>query len=337
MSLLDEFDQGETFEGRVRRTWNGRPYILANPDWDPEEYGAAYIAAHFPGFTVKPGEHRGRSALYTRVTTWISAIEDTFNLGEWSNRGVAYGMALRPSLCVRARNVDVNDDVPSVKTELDAIAQEAKQSAGWMEKANLGTAFHTTTDMLDRGQRLPASLDDTTSKMLDAYAEKTACWEYAHIEQGMVNDTLRTYGTPDRLRYVGQDAHWDSGHRKLRVTDLKTGSIEYGWQKMELQLGCYALSDLYDPDTGIRTELDIDQEYGEIVHVPYGVGTATVYKIPLGPAIEALTDLVPRVRAWRSRKPAWEVAAGEPLRVENTAAVTSALAAAWPTHPPEAL
>jgi len=71
--------------------------------------------------------------------------------------------------------------------------------------------------------------------------------------------------------------------------------------------------------------------------VPYGVGTATVYRIPLGPAIEALTDLVPRVRAWRSRKPAWEVAAGVPLRVENTADHLSALAAAWPTHPPEAL
>lgn len=331
MSLLDEFDQGETFEGRVRRTWNGRPYILANPDWE----GGRSLA--LAGFTDKPGEHRGRSALYTRVTTWISAIEDTFNLGEWSNRGVAYGMALRPSLCVRARNVDVTNDVPSVKAELDAIAQEAKQSAGWMEKADLGTAFHATTDMLDRGQRLPASLDDTTRRMLAAYAEKTSGWEYAHIESGMVNDTLRTYGTPDRLRWVGQDAHRDSQYRKLRVTDLKTGSIEYGWQKMELQLGCYALSDLYDPDTGIRTELNIDQEYGEIVHVPYGVGTATVYKIPLGPAIEALTDLVPRVRTWRSRQPAWEVAAGEPLRVENTAAVTSALAAAWPTHPPEAL
>src|SRR4029079_16304909 len=118
-------------------------------------------------------------------------------------------------------------------------------------------------------------------------------------------------------------------HRKLRVTDIKTGRIDYGWQKMELQLACYALSSRSDPDTGIRTELDIDLEYAEIVHVPYGEGTCTVYVVPIAEAVDVLRSLIPRVRAWRSRKPSWVPAGAESL--------TSGKAAAWPTTPPEAL
>lgn len=334
MTLFDDED-AEDFTGKVRRTWNGRPYVLANPDW-------ASNGHRYPGhddFTDKPGEHRGLSALYTRVTTWISCLEDTYSLGQHLERGVAVGMAARPSLCARANNVDLTGPEDVVKKALTEIAEEARAAAGWNEKAALGTAFHDTAQIWDEhpSERDPGfgafgrQLSPEFRAMLAAYAEKTASNEYAHIEQGMVNDELRTYGTPDRLRYANafQPGGTGVGSAKLRVTDIKTGRIDYGWQKMELQLACYALSALYDPDTGIRTELDIDQEFAEIVHVPYGQGTCTVHVVPIAEAIETLKTLVPTVRAWRARKPSWVPA--------EAPALASGVAAAWPTEAPEAL
>jgi hypothetical protein len=331
VSLLDEIEEEEDFTGRVRRTKDGRPYVLANPDWENPS-----------AFTLKPGEPRGRSSIYTRCTTYVSCLEDTYSLGDWQQRMVLIGAAMRPSLIQRVQNVDLNGNPQTVKAELNQIAEEAKNAAGWKEKADRGTAFHRTAEIVDSAGGLdPAYLfSPETAASLNAYVVKTKGWEYAHIEQGMVNDTYRTYGTPDRLRWVrGGDDRFNPEQRgrivsedgltdrrwgsKLRVTDIKTGSIEYGWQKMELQLALYALSDLYDPDTGIRTELDIDQEFAEVVHVPQGEGACTVYTVPIATAVDVLRKLVPAVRAYRGRKRSWGVAAVD--------SATAPLAAAWPT------
>ena len=336
VSLLDEYDEPvEDFTGRVRRTKNGRPYVLANPDWQTDP---SISHRTLDQFTEKSAEPRGPSALYTRVTTYISCLEDTYSLGLWAERMVTLGLAQRPQLVAAAQRVDLSN-VDRARDELNEIASKAKDAANWKEKADLGTDFHEIAREYDEGRESFPMLSRESYDMLKAYREETADWEYAHIENGMVSDTYRTYGTPDRLRWVRGRVNVTSlnavhpeyvdGKRILRVTDIKTGRIDYGWQKMELQLALYALSDLYDPDTGIRTELDIDQEYAEIVHVPYGRGECTVYVVPIGEAIEVLRTLVPRVRAWRSRKPSWVPAGTEPL--------TSGLAAAWPATPPEAL
>lgn len=342
MTLFDDEYDEEDFAGKVRRTKNGRPYVLANPDWKNE------FGPHTDGFTDKPAEPRGPSALYTRVTTYISCLEDTYSLGQWAERMTVLGLAQRPQLVAAAQRVDLSN-VDAARDALGEIAQKAKDAANWKEKADLGSDFHAIAQEHDTGRRTWSLLSEESKAMLWAYIAKTKGWEYAHIEQGMVNDEFRTYGTPDRLRFVRggddrfnpeqrgritsddglTDRHWDSRHRKLRVADIKTGRIDYGWQKMELQLALYALSSLYDPDTGIRTELDIDLEYAEIVHVPYGEGTCTVYVVPIAEAVDVLRSLIPRVRAWRSRKPSWVPAGAESL--------TSGKAAAWPTTPPEAL
>lgn len=341
MSLFDDED-AEDFTGKVCRTWNGRPYVLANPDWFSNGWSGS--SDYGIGFTDKPGEHRGPSALYTRVTTWISCLEDTYSLGQHQERGVVVGMAARRSLCERANNVDLAGDEAAVKAALNAIAAEARAAAGWNEKADLGTAFHGLAQIWDAGfegaRRPYDNLSPEFADMIWAYDEATKGNEYAHIEAGMVNDEFRTYGTPDRLRVLSGRERTNLWHENpanqpnaaiptLRVTDIKTGRIDYGWQKMELQLACYALSALYDPDTGIRTELDIDQEYAEIVHVPYGLGECTVHLVPIGEAVRVLRTLVPAVRAWRARKPSWVP--------QEAPALTSGVAAAWPTEAPEAL
>lgn len=334
------FDYDEDYAGKVLRTKDGRPYVLANPDWLSAAQSMDHYERDHPGFTDKPGEPRGPSAIYTRVTTYISCLEDTYALGLWQDRMVVVGLTVRPQLVARAQRVDL-DNPEKAYAELNEIARQAKDAANWKLKADLGTDFHEIAHAYDKGRRNWKTLSPESKAMLAAYIVKTKGFEYAHIEQGMINDELRTYGTPDMLRWVDrtyEGGTWKHGKkvastsrtvRTLRVVDIKTGRIDMGWQKMELQLALYAISQLYDPDTGIRTDLDIDQEYAEIIHVPYGQGKAEVFVIPIADAIRELRELVPRVRAWRARKPAWVPT--------DQAAIDSGVAAAWAMQPPEVL
>lgn len=336
MSLLDEYEEPD-FTGKVRRTSNGRPYVLADPNWiDDGEDDYPEWAQN--GFTLKPTEPRGPSALYTRVTTYISCLEDTYNLGLWEQRMVALGLAMSPALFMALQNVDPSD--PSAKDKLDVICSKARDVAQWKEKADLGTAFHDLAEFWDTEHRSPPFLSPKTKEALDAYIKETDGWEYAEIESGMVNDELRTYGTPDRLRYLDRQREYPL-LPKLRVTDIKTGRLDFGQQKMAMQLAVYAHSALYDPDTGVRTALDIDQDIAEIVHVPQGEGTCTVWEVDIASAWKMIVGHVPDVRAWRSRsdlfRPRGAVlkVPAEPLTPMNE--LTSGHAAAWPKTPPEVL
>ncbi|HUM06394.1 MAG TPA: hypothetical protein VLT90_13095 [Terriglobales bacterium] len=314
--------------GHVNRTWNGRPYVLVNPDW-PEP------VVQMDGFTDKPGEPRGKSAIYTRVTTFISCLEDTYALGEWQNRMVALGMAVRPQLVAQAQRVDLDAPQDQVKEQLNEVAYAAKDAANWKLKADLGTDFHEITREYDGGRRDWRNLSDTSRSMLAAYATATKGCTFEFIEARLVNDTLKYLGTTDRLGWVecSECVPGKSVTRlnALRVYDLKTGRIDFGQSKMALQLAAYSLSKLYDPDTGIRTDLPICPHVAYIIHAPYGEGTCAIYPVPLAPALEALTELVPRVRAFRAKMNWFDA----PLLSGGQA--TSGVAAAWSVEPPESL
>ena len=326
----------------IIRDRNGRPYILADPDWTPEQAAAR-------GFKNRKAEPRGISKTYTRVTTFVGALEDTYNLGLWQLRMNTLGLASRPDLVARAQSIDVprpgeyvtEERAALVKAQLQEISDEALNAAGWKVSAGLGTAFHDVSQVFDATGRPPRFASKETREALDAYRKVTDGWEYDEnfgIEHFLVNDWLETGGTADRLRKRKEALKvrkLNSG--KLRVTDIKTGSIEFGQGKMALQLGAYATSRAYDPETGIRTELDIDQEFAEIVHVPQGLGVAHVYRVDIRPAIETL-ELCAKVRAWRARNDlftAVDSASGEFEMTAATNEVFSPTAAAWPGTPPK--
>src|SRR5690606_7262634 len=67
------------------------------------------------------------------------------------------------------------------------------------------------------------------------------------------------------------------------ITDLKTGSTEYGVLKMAMQLAIYAHGEFYDHKTREREPLpeDINREWGLIINLPAGSGQCRVSWIPL--------------------------------------------------------
>lgn len=227
----------------------------------------------------------GKPKAYTRATTYVGCLEDTFNLAKWQQRMVALGLAARPDLLLA---VSAHSDD---KRRLNDICDEAREAAAASSAATTGTALHRLAERLDRGEKL--DIPAAAKADLDAYRKATDGIEWLHIEQITVQDDLSVAGTPDRIGALGGGL--------AQVYDLKTGSIEWGLGKIAMQLALYAHSALYDIATGQRTPLDVDLERAVIIHLPAGSGTCQLVEVDIAAGWEAV-QLATQVRAWRARK-----------------------------------
>lgn len=196
----------------------------------------------------------GKPVAYTRCTTYVGCIEDTYNLSKWQMRMTALGLASRPDLLL---SVQAHRDD---KKELDKICDSAKEAAAANAAATTGTALHALTELIDRGEEMPVLPPETVAD-LEAYRAATADLKAIHIEQFCVQDALKIGGTPDRVvEYKG----------KRYIADLKTGSIEFGALKIAMQLAVYARSTTYDVASHKRSPHGADLHRALIIHLPAG-------------------------------------------------------------------
>jgi hypothetical protein len=228
----------------------------------------------------------GGSALpYTRCTTFVGSIEDTYNLSRWQQRMVAVGLSQRPDLVLAAAAHRTDRD------KLNGIVEDAMEAAAAHAGATTGTALHAMAETYDRGEDVgvvPAAYQAD----LDAYVEATADFTATHIEQFTVHDPWRIGGTPDRVvNFNGQ----------RYIADIKTGDIKWGYLKMAAQLAVYARSKTYDVATGARGMHGADLQRGIIIHLPAGTGTCDLYWIDLVQGWECV-KLCRQVRGMRSMK-----------------------------------
>lgn len=234
---------------------------------------------------VKPPTGGEKRVAYTRCTTFVGALEDTYKLGQWQQRHAIRGVALHDDLIAAVRDTDPND-----KATLDGLVDEAKERSGAGDAARLGTYLHSVTEAADRGED-PANVPppQQSTGVLDpldhlpdlaAYLDATSELKHIMIEQFMVQDPLKVGGTPDRVvRFEG----------KRYIADLKTGSIEYGGLKIAAQLAMYARSRPYNVDTDERMDphgAELDR--GIVIHLPAGTGVCTLYWVDLHAGWEAV-------------------------------------------------
>lgn len=214
---------------------------------------------------------------YTRCTTFVGAIEDTWNISRWTQRMVLRGLAGRDD--IRAAVLDTS---PEDKKRLDELCEEAKEAGGGNDASRWGTYMHKVTEAADRGEdpgAIPLPLlavpRDPLAYVPDlaAYTEATQPLRHLAIEQFTVNDQLLIGGTPDRVvEYQGE----------RYIADLKTGGIDFGTLKIAAQLAVYARSTPYDIATGERLPAHgASTERGIIIHLPAGTGTCTLYWVDL--------------------------------------------------------
>ena len=277
-----------------------------------------------------PVGHKLRS--YTRTTTYIDVLDDKSNIEAWQMRMVLVGIAGDTGLLADVpalyaeqqyaeaglRQIGLGEDAAGKadlkaaakvpKDELNRRAQIAKKKAGAEDKADKGTELHALSEMRDQGLDLPKGITFADVLDLDAYTRASEGFKIIHMEKLVVHDGLSIGGTPDRVsEWVGDKTlvapdgtEYKSGDGVNLITDLKTGTVEYGALKMAMQLAIYAQSMLYDPVTGERSPLEnIDLKWGIIMNIPAGTGHGALYWADLELGWEAV-QIAGSVRRMRS-------------------------------------
>lgn len=249
---------------------------------------------------IPPGHTAGSKLKpYTRATTFISVLENTYNLQRWKMRQVAIGLAQRPDLLLLVSSLgpqpEEDDQYREWRSKLDEVSEQALEAAESSAPANIGTALHAFTDRIDRGQTL-GKVPKEYQRHLKAYESATADLTAVHIERFVVNDEYQIGGTPDRISML-------DGHDKLIITDTKSGDkLSYGMAKIAMQLAVYAHSQFYDPSTGVRADIpNIDLERGLVIALNAKRGTCDLHWIDLTQGWEGV-QLANSVRAWQKRK-----------------------------------
>jgi hypothetical protein len=296
-----------------------------------EAPGALPVKRDRWGRYLLPHPETGKEQAWTRVTTLARTLSDTFGLEAWGNRMVAKGLALRADLVASAAAADVDTD----KGTLDGIVKQAKEAAGSSKGANLGTALHTFTERLDRGEPLsslaaPAPLDADLAAYAAALKAAGLAVEPGGIERIVVLPELGVAGTLDRIVRLRK------GGRAIK--DLKTAKdVSYSWLEIAIQEACYARAPyIWDPLAGAyeRMPADVDKDRGLVLHLPVGKAHAQIYGVNL---IEGwrLAQLAADVRAARSgaKNLAWLVEPDDPATVAlhhvSRASSREELAALW--------
>ena len=227
----------------------------------------------------------GKPVPYTRATTVAGALDDLNGLMGWKQRMTALGLVIRPDLMV-AVAAHRND-----KEKLSKIVIEATEAAAASAAATTGTALHSLTEQVDRGETL-GPVPESAQADLDAYMKATAPLTAVHIEQMAVLDDLKVAGTPDRVVEYGGE---------IFIADLKTGSISFP-HKIAVQLALYAHGQPYDYTTGTRgTWGHVNTERAIIIHLPAGSGHCELVWTDIKAGWRAVA-LAVEVRKWRQQQ-----------------------------------
>lgn len=268
----------------------------------------------------------GKAVAHIRTTTFIDALEDKTNIAKWSNRGVLIGATKFPEIAKPALKMDPEDSKD--KQKLNVLSEKLLDMAGWNWKREKGTELHELSEMVDAGVPLSEKLPEDDFEDMAAYLMATMGLTVVKSEQMVVVNELPTAGTPDRVsRFcgIGPDDKMLDGHV---ITDLKTGSIEYGQLKIAAQLATYARGELYDHtifpqvDTAdkkafakwkklkfpaVLAEMaykplpaDVSRDWGIVINLRPGSGEATLHWVDLRIGWEAAL-LAKEVRRLRSK------------------------------------
>jgi len=248
------------------------------------------------GRPLIPHPQTGREMAFTRVTTFAKSISDTFALTKWELRMALKGLTLRPDLFSLVSVTPTTD-----KKTLDQVAVDAKEAAGSSVAARQGTAKHTITERVDRGEDVVVPPEFAAD--ISAYSRALAAGKLAvdpnWIEGLVVIPEFNLAGSFDRLL---RPLWRPTGHL---VGDLKSGRdvISFGMLEISVQLACYAHgAALWDTRTQTYRPLPpIDQDVAVVMHMPVGSGTCDLYAVDIKAGWEA-AQLCADVRRWRTRK-----------------------------------
>lgn len=246
------------------------------------------------GRYLLPDLGNGKERPWTRATTWAKSCADTTALAKWQQRMVAKGIANRSDLYALASATDVED-----RKTFDQLCQDAMEAAGSATGRNQGTALHSFTERVDRGEQVdvPAQWRDDVNAYQQAMTRSGLTVRPEWIERITVVRDLGVAGTFDRvvLRPNGQPV----------VFDLKTGQkLDYSWGEISIQLALYANADaIWNDHTGEYEPMpdNIDRQHAIVAHLPVGQSRCDLYELDIAAGWE-MAQVCGTVRTWRTRR-----------------------------------
>jgi hypothetical protein len=286
----------------VRRSKDGRPYVKVH-------CGGCDGGGRVPGVragTTKncptcKGKGNAKEVVYTRCTSFVGVLESRQNLEAWQRRITLLGLAVDGTLWADLLACDPDD-----RDAIDRIADRAFEIGDGHAAAQKGTDLHLLSEAVDEGGpfAIPASLADRVDMAAYARARDRHRLRFTDAEVFVVQDDLKIGGTFDR-RAIWPDHHTVcSCPAEAVIFDLKTGRVDYGQGKICQQLGVYAHSQRYDPETGDRRPLDVCQKYGLVLHLAQGTGEARLLTADLVEGWRAV-QISADVRAHRRESKGW--------------------------------
>jgi hypothetical protein len=270
----------------------------------------------------------GKAVPHTRTTTFIDCVEDKSNLTDWGKRSVLLGAAEKPTLLDAVRDLDPEAD--GYKRKLSGLAEAAMEASGANDKRERGSYLHELSELVDAGQPLPDGVSEADLDDMAAYKMATIDFDVKHTEQLVVVNALKTAGTPDRVSYYTGPGPLPGMvfDNELLITDLKTGSVDYGSLKMAAQLAVYSRGEFYDHtvfpevDTSDKKAFaawkklvheqelaqrayspigPVNQEWGVIFHLAAGSGVCNLHwvNLTIGWRLARLAQTIRAARATR--------------------------------------
>lgn len=251
------------------------------PDPDPSNEWPTYKRVKKDGSTS-----------WMRATRLGSAIADSYSLSMWSQRMVAHGLAVRPSLYALACSLDPEGD----KDEMDTLCDRAKEAASARDASDKGTAIHAFTEQVDRGKKPPIP----EQYKADVLAWSTCLAKHGIkivdnlIERCVIIIELGVAGKWDRVGMLTRDVEIlfaGQTHPVLLaagthvIIDLKTGrNLQYAWHEIAIQLAIYSHADfIFNADSGayVLPPLNLSRAVGFVVHLPAGTGGASLHAVDI--------------------------------------------------------
>lgn len=250
---------------------------------------------------------------WTRATTVANTLADRFGLEKWAKRTVLLGIAARPDLYALAASCTPDD-----KEQLNGIAKDAEEAGKARSGANLGTALHTWTERLDRGEEIdvPKPWRDDIDAYYQTLVDNRVKIHPEYIERVVVHREWEIAGTFDRIVNIDGTNY---------IADVKTGSIDYGVNEIAVQLAIYAnathlwvhpgseenikrdrwtrylLPDPEDAPGEYEAMPEVDRDRALIIHLPVEQARCELVWVDIRAGYEATRQAL-WVREWRKRK-----------------------------------
>lgn len=243
----------------IKRSYQGQPWVTQNGEQLEGEHKSNYRKQWFLATNAKP---------YGRVSGVSKILDDSSGLVDWAACAAAVGVVRDPGLMagVSALASQYADpwSIPEAKRPLKDLVFQARTRGGGDQAAQIGTAYHSYTEMVDAGNE-PEFVPEPFPALIAEYKRAIAAagLEVLETELFIVNDELELAGSLDALVRLPDG--------RVVVCDKKSGKHDSNYPMgVTVQTAVYANSVRYNQHTGERAPLhpDLDTSTTLLLHHP---------------------------------------------------------------------